>query len=97
MNIYECVFEILEKIYEYIIEYNSINNNSISNNINYDIIINNYNKFLDKIFLKTNIFLKYYNNNYRPIYHLESYVLYIISTIKNINENKWSITNIGFK
>ena len=98
LNIYECVFEILEKIYEYIIEYNSISNNSISNNsisnnsisnnLNYAIIINNYNEFLNRVFLKTNIFLKYYNNNYRPIYHLESYVLYIISTIKNINENK---------
>jgi hypothetical protein len=88
LNIYECIFEILEKIYEYFIEYNSIKNNSINNNVNYAIIINNYSEFLNRIFLKTNIFLKYYNNNYRPIYHLESYVLYIISTIQNINENK---------
>ena len=30
------------------------------------------------IMTKTCIFLKYYNNNYRPIYHLESYILYLI-------------------
>jgi hypothetical protein len=34
---------------------------------------------LDKIF----VFLKYYNNNYRPIYHLESIFFYIITIIQN--------------
>jgi len=29
----------------------------------------------------TYTFLKYYNNNYRPIYHLERYILYIIKVI----------------
>ena len=29
-------------------------------------------------------FLKYYNNNYRPIYHLESYILYLIKFIHGI-------------
>ena len=29
------------------------------------------------ILLKTYSFLKYYNNNYRPIYHLESYLFYL--------------------
>jgi len=33
------------------------------------------------ILLKTYNFLKYYNNNYRPIYHLESYLFYLISII----------------
>tara|TARA_Y100000992_G_scaffold300202_1_gene268377 strand:+ start:94 stop:1068 length:975 start_codon:yes stop_codon:yes gene_type:complete len=28
-------------------------------------------------------FFKYYNNNYRPIYHLESIVFYLITVIKN--------------
>jgi len=41
------------------------------------------NTFIDDIFIKTCIFFKYYNNNYRPIYHLESYILYLISTIKS--------------
>jgi hypothetical protein len=36
---------------------------------------------LSLIMLKTYNFLKYYNNNYRPIYHLESYLFYLISII----------------
>jgi hypothetical protein len=38
-------------------------------------------KDMSPILLKTYIFLKYYNNNYRPIYHLESYLLYLVSII----------------
>jgi hypothetical protein len=30
---------------------------------------------------KTYVFLKYYNNNYRPIYHLESIMFYIINKL----------------
>jgi DNA polymerase III delta prime subunit len=36
---------------------------------------------LSSILLKTNMFLKYYNNNYRPIYHVEKYILDIITII----------------
>ncbi len=36
---------------------------------------------LSSVLLKTYSFLKYYNNNYRPIYHLESYLFYLISVI----------------
>ena len=32
------------------------------------------------------IFLKYYNNNYRPIYHLESIIFYIITKIYKLDE-----------
>ena len=35
------------------------------------------------ILKKTHLFLKYYNNNYRPIYHLESILFFIIIRIKN--------------
>ena len=35
-------------------------------------------KSISKILIKTYSFLKYYNNNYRPIYHLESIFYYII-------------------
>jgi hypothetical protein len=35
---------------------------------------------LSRVLLSTYNFLKYYNNNYRPIYHLESY-LYLITSI----------------
>ena len=34
-----------------------------------------------EILLKTYIFLKHYNNNYRPIYHLENYLFYLTSII----------------
>ena len=33
------------------------------------------------ILMKTNIFLKYFNNNYRPIYHLENLFFFIIKKI----------------
>jgi len=36
---------------------------------------------ISKILLKTFVFFKYYNNNYRPIYHLESYLFYLTSII----------------
>ena len=36
---------------------------------------------LSEILLKTYHFLKYYNNNYRPIYHLESYLFCLTSII----------------
>lgn len=38
-------------------------------------------KNMSDILLKTYKFLKFYNNNYRPIYHLESYLFYLISII----------------
>jgi hypothetical protein len=38
---------------------------------------------LDKILEKTYTFSKHYNNNYRPIYHLESIFFYIINQIHN--------------
>ena len=38
------------------------------------------------ILIRTYSFLKYYNNNYRPIYHLESIMFYIINKIHKLNE-----------
>jgi len=38
-------------------------------------------KDMSNVLLKTYSFLKYYNNNYRPIYHLESYLLHLVSVI----------------
>ena len=43
-------------------------------------------KSISDILIKTHSFLKYYNNNYRPIYHLESIFYYIIIKIYNLNE-----------
>ena len=36
------------------------------------------------LFYDLHLFLKYYNNNYRPIYHLEKYIFGIIKTIHNL-------------
>jgi hypothetical protein len=33
------------------------------------------------ILIKTYVFFQYYNNNYRPIYHVESYLLYVAKTM----------------
>ena len=39
---------------------------------------------LGPIFIKLFIFLKYYNNNYRPIFHLEKFFLYLCKTIHGL-------------
>ena len=36
---------------------------------------------LSKILIKSYTFLQYYNNNYRPIYHLENFLLYLTALI----------------
>ena len=36
---------------------------------------------LNNILLELFYCLKYYNNNYRPIYHIEKYLLYLSKTI----------------
>lgn len=41
------------------------------------------NNFISKILFKTCDFFKYFNNNYRPIYHMENYILFIIDLIHN--------------
>ena len=41
-------------------------------------------KHMSDVMVKTYLFLKYYNNNYRPIYHVEKYILYLIKIIHNI-------------
>ena len=44
------------------------------------------NEDVTEILIKSYTFLKYYNNNYRPIYHLESIIFTIINKIHNFNE-----------
>lgn len=41
---------------------------------------------ISEIIEKTYLFFKYYNNNYRPIYHLESIMFYIINKIQKYDE-----------
>jgi hypothetical protein len=38
---------------------------------------------ISQMLIKTYSFFQYYNNNYRPIYHLESYLFFIVSLIHN--------------
>jgi DNA polymerase III delta prime subunit len=42
------------------------------------------NQQITKIIKKMYIFFQYYNNNYRPIYHLESFLLYLISEVHEL-------------
>tara|TARA_Y100000389_G_scaffold190005_2_gene214408 strand:+ start:8415 stop:9464 length:1050 start_codon:yes stop_codon:yes gene_type:complete len=37
-----------------------------------------------KFFYNTGIFFLYYNNNYRPIFHLEKYILYLIRLVNGV-------------
>ena len=39
---------------------------------------------LSIVLLKTYNFLKYFNNNYRPIYHLENYLFYLVRVIHEL-------------
>ena len=39
---------------------------------------------IEKIFIKLFKFLKLYNNNYRPIYHLESFIFYLCIVIHEL-------------
>lgn len=41
-------------------------------------------KKLNNILIETYSFIKLYNNNYRPIYHLERYILYIVATVHEL-------------
>ena len=53
---------------------------------------------ISDIIQKTYTFLKYFNNNYRPIYHLESMMFYLITKIKKYGNGTYDktkgITNI---
>lgn len=46
------------------------------------------------ILYKTFSFFQYYNNNYRPIYHLESLLYYIINKLNPQNTNKHLIIDV---
>ena len=42
-------------------------------------------KQLNAVLIETYSFIKLYNNNYRPIYHLERYILYIVATVHELS------------
>ena len=56
--------------------------------INYELIKMNKITSMQKskILIKTFSFLKYFNNNYRPIYHLENYLFYLINIINGFGD-----------
>jgi len=37
-----------------------------------------------QVFIKLHIYLKYFNNNYRPIYHIENFMIYLCKTIHGL-------------
>jgi hypothetical protein len=39
---------------------------------------------ISDVMIKTYCFFQYYNNNYRPIYHLENYFLNLIKIIHDL-------------
>ena len=41
-------------------------------------------EYLSSILIKTYCFFQYYNNNYRPIYHVENYFLYLAKLIHSL-------------
>lgn len=45
------------------------------------LVKNNYIKNINKTILVTYNFFQFYNNNYRPIYHLENYIFYLLKEI----------------
>lgn len=51
------------------------------------------NEDISDILIKCYTFFKYFNNNYRPIYHLENIMFYIIKKIHNFNELPKSMRN----
>ena len=88
-NINDISFTTLrEKIYNIFIF--NLNVHQFIWDIFYHIIKNNYIKevYSSNLLIKTNEFLKYYNNNYRSIFHLENYILYIVSLIHELPESQ---------
>lgn len=43
-------------------------------------------KHMTDILIKSYTFLKYYNNNYRPIYHFENFILYLVMKVHNLSD-----------
>jgi hypothetical protein len=44
-------------------------------------------EYISELLVKTYSFFQYYNNNYRPIYHLENYLLTIVEMIHDFSND----------
>tara|TARA_B110000259_G_scaffold188344_2_gene246612 strand:- start:3048 stop:4121 length:1074 start_codon:yes stop_codon:yes gene_type:complete len=75
LNFYDCTYYIIDAVIRKKIEMSGGNIDS---------------GFITKILERVCLLFKYYNNNYRPIYHLEAFILYLIKLV-NENDNKSSI------
>jgi hypothetical protein len=53
-----------------------------------EILIDESGEVMSEIMKKTDAFLRFYNNNYRPIYHLESIFIYLITKIYKYESKK---------
>tara|TARA_X000000368_G_scaffold418956_1_gene421061 strand:- start:7068 stop:8126 length:1059 start_codon:yes stop_codon:yes gene_type:complete len=76
LNIYDCIYYIVNSVILKKVEL-------IGKELDEDFIV--------KIFSRICILFKYYNNNYRPIYHLEAFILYLI---KIVNENEYTNSTV---
>lgn len=68
LDIYHCIWFILDKLFEHCNEHSI----AVSKKTITDIIVNTY------------TFLHMFNNNYRPIYHLERFVFMLINHVKKL-------------
>jgi hypothetical protein len=75
LNFYDCTYYIIDGIIRKKIEMSGGNIDT---------------RFITKILERVCLLFKYYNNNYRPIYHLEAFILYLIKLV-NDNHDKTSI------
>ena len=75
LNFYDCTYYIIDAVIRKKIE---MSGGNIDNG------------FINKIFERVCLLFKYYNNNYRPIYHLEAFILYLIKLV-NENDNKTGV------
>jgi len=80
------LYKIREYLYDIFI-YNLNPHDCIWFIVNKLILLNKIkNSTLNDILIKTYTFLQYYNNNYRPIYHFEHFIVFLIIHIHTINE-----------
>ncbi len=73
LNITDCIYYILTKL----IEKNAITIKNVEH------FTYNQEK-MDDLLNSTYEFFKYFNNNYRPIYHLENYILYLVKYVHEL-------------
>ena len=98
--------KIVNKIFEYIIHYETIKFLELRDKL-YEIFIYNLDihsftfsiikklinegylreEHIDNVFSKLHNFLKLYNNNYRPIYHLERFIFYLCIEIHGLQQS----------